>query len=172
MGPCPASSSRDLRGRGDYNRPVSRHYSLDEANALLPELRQVVERLRDERTDLVALRDAWRLRAGVDAELAPGAGGEDEDAELRRLRLRMRGIMDQMQADVAWMDERAIVLRDIETGLLDFPGLAGDREVWLCWRAGEDRVDWWHGTDDGFAGRRPANELAEGSASHRDPGGA
>ena len=76
----------------------------------------------------------------------------------------MRGIVDQMAADVAWLDERDIVLRDIATGLLDFPALAAGRQVWLCWRLGEDRVAFWHATDEGFAGRKPLAALPHGVA--------
>ena len=83
------------------------------------------------------------------------------DPELRRLRLRMRGIVDQMQADVAWLDDRSITLRDIPTGLLDFPALVSGRQVWLCWRLGEDDVAFWHGQDEGFAGRRPLANLPD-----------
>ncbi len=150
---------------GAYNPRVSRFYSLDEANALLPEVIEVAHRLREQRTGLVALSDAWRVQAGEEAGLMPGASPADEDPELRLLRLRMRGIMDQMQADMAWMDERSIVLRDIETGLLDFPASAAGRAVWLCWRFGESSVGWWHGMEEGFTGRRSVDALPGASAS-------
>jgi hypothetical protein len=145
---------------------VSRFYGPIEANALLPELVTVVTRLRDQREEIVGLRDAFRTREGhlVDELIAEVELPEGDDPELRRLRLRMRGIVDQMQADVAWLDERGIVLRDIPTGLLDFPALAAGRQVWLCWRLGEDRVAFWHGTDEGFAGRKPLAALPDGAA--------
>ncbi len=141
-------------------------YSLDDANRLLPELAQVAGRLRDQREELVALRDAYRDRESVVVtEVTGEAPGDDNgDDELRRLRLRMRGIVDQMQADVAWLDERSIMLRDIPTGLLDLPALAEGRPVWLCWRLGEDSVAFWHGQDDGFAGRLPLAFLGDGAA--------
>ena len=77
-----------------------------------------------------------------------------------RLRLRTRGLVDQMQADAAWLDERDIVLRDISTGLLDFPAEADGQPIWLCWRLGESSVTAWHTQEQGFAGRRPIEELA------------
>jgi hypothetical protein len=46
-------------------------------------------------------------------------------------------------------------VKDIDTGLLDFPSLRGGEEVLLCWRLGEDEVAWWHRPEDGFAGRQP-----------------
>jgi len=154
------------RRGGPYNRPVSRFYSLDDANDLVPELVVVATRLRTQRDDLVALRDKYRVREGDASSLviADDPAGEDGDPELRRLRLRMRGIVDQMQADVAWLDERSITLRDISTGLLDFPALLSGRPIWLCWRLGEAHVGYWHGQDEGFAGRRPLASLPDAPA--------
>ncbi len=149
-----------------YNLGVSRFFSLDDANALVPDLAVVVGRLRDERAGLVELRDAYRDREGalVEELIAEEPVLETDDPELRRLRLRMRGLVDQMQADVEWLDERGIVLRDIPTGLLDFPALVSGRQAWLCWRLGEDRVGFWHDADEGFVGRRPLATLPDESA--------
>ncbi len=137
---------------------MSRIYSLRDADAMVPEITVVVQRLRDLRDEVVTLRDAHRLREAA-LGIEP-SGSADDDAELLRLRLRTRGIVDQMQADAAWLDERDIVLRDISTGLLDFPGEADGRPIWLCWRLGEASVTAWHTPDEGFAGRRPIGELA------------
>lgn len=154
---------------------MSRFYSLDDADALVPDVAVVVERLRRQRSEIVTLRDAYRDResriladviaaggSDPDVAVAPGAETGDPDwadAELRRLRLRIRGLVDQMQADVAWLDARDIALRDISTGLLDFPALVAGRPVWLCWRLGEPAVSAWHPHDEGFSGRRPISEL-------------
>jgi hypothetical protein len=159
-------------GRRGYNPAVSRYYSLSDADAMVPDLAPVVDRLRLLRKEIVTLRDAYRLREGVLlAELitgtdgpSPSTGADDEarldaDPELARLRLRMRGLVDQMQADAAWLDDREIVLRDISTGLLDFPALASGRPIWLCWRLGEPSIAAWHPHDEGFSGRRPIAEL-------------
>ena len=150
---------------------MSRFYSIDDANALVPDLVVVIGRLQAQRDELIEIRDAYRRReegrGGVGRRCRPSVHRVDEDPddadaddpELRRLRLRMRGIVDQMQADVAWLDGRSITLRDIPTGLLDFPALVSGRQVWLCWRLGEDDVAFWHGQDEGFAGRRPLTNL-------------
>ena len=145
---------------------MPRFYGPIDANDLVPELATVVLRLRDERDELVGLRDAFRSRERdlIEDLISEVDLPDADDPELRRLRLRMRGIVDQMQADVAWLDDRGIVLRDIATGLLDFPALAGGRQVWLCWRLGEDRVEFWHGTEEGFAGRKPLTQLPDRAA--------
>ena len=71
----------------------------------------------------------------------------------------MQGVIDQMQAGVARIDELGVTLREIESGLVDFPALVSGRQVWLCWRLGEEEVGWWHELTAGVAGRRPLAEL-------------
>ena len=141
-------------------------FDVDAANAALPALRTILETLRDERGQLIELRDEFARQAALETaaggpapidqadETAPGA------EERRRLRLRMQGVIDQMQAGVARIDELGVTLREIETGLIDFPALASGRQVWLCWRLGEGDVEWWHELTDGFGGRRALIDLA------------
>jgi hypothetical protein len=160
---------------------MAKFFDIDDANSALPELRTILQTLRDERAQLIELRDEFARRAAQDATdaaaagepggEAPGSGGPagprvvpvDEESpaaeERRRLRLRMQGVIDQMQAGVARIDELGVTLREIETGLIDFPALVTGRQVWLCWRLGEGDVDWWHELDEGFGGRRPLAEL-------------
>ena len=72
----------------------------------------------------------------------------------------MQGLVDQMAAGVARIEAMGITLRDIGEGLVDFPALVNGRQVWLCWRNGEDSVEYWHSIDTGFSGRQPLSELA------------
>ena len=142
---------------------MTRFYDIDAANAALPELRTILETLRDERAQLIELRDEFARRAALETG-GPRVAPVDEDApgaeDRRRLRLRMQGVIDQMQAGVARIDELGVTLREIETGLIDFPALVTGRQVWLCWRLGEGDIDWWHELSEGFGGRRPLAELA------------
>jgi hypothetical protein len=102
---------------------------------------------------------------GGDLPMAGGDGSAEEAGTLTGLeraeliQLRIKGIVDQMGASVARIDAWGITLRDIESGLIDFPALVDGRQVWLCWRLGEDDVAWWHDLDSGFGGRRPLAEL-------------
>ena len=142
---------------------MTRLYDIDEANEALPEVEAILLALRDQRTELIRLRDAV-LRAGDhDDDGEAGQSAPDEtpapDAELRLVRLRMQGLIDQMQAGVIRLVERDVTLREIETGLIDFPAIANGRAIWLCWRLGEGDVDWWHEHEDGFAGRRRLADL-------------
>ena len=146
---------------------MTRFYDLDAANARLPELRVILGALREQRADLIRLRDqVLERQEAVEAgagRATEGSGDPDEaasDDELRLIRLRMQGVIDQMQAGVARIDALGITLREIETGLIDFPALVNGRQVCLCWRLGEDDVEWWHEITSGFSGRKPLIDLA------------
>ena len=119
-------------------------YTLDRANDRIPEISDMLTLLRTQRDELRELKATFDVAAGDDQ---------------RRFRLRMQGLVDQMQAAVARIDGWGITLRDIDSGLIDFPALVSGRQVWLCWRLGEGPVEWWHELDDGFSGRRPLVEL-------------
>ena len=139
---------------------MSRYYAIDEANALIPDAERILGALRDQREELIAARDRV-------LSLTPDDGADSpEAAEQKRLiRLRMQGLIDQMQAGVARLIELDITLRDIKTGLVDFPALLSGRPIWLCWRLGEPEVGHWHSHDEGFGNRRPLDELPAGRGS-------
>jgi len=151
---------------------VTRFYDIDAANATLPEVREILTVLAEHRLELIRLRDRLlELRA---EDGGGQTGGDDEGgpageapgrhdvavADEKRLRLRMQGIIDQMQASVARLEELSITLRDIQTGLIDFPALVSGRQVSLCWRLGEGQIEWWHELSEGFGGRRRLSDLA------------
>ena len=151
---------------GLESRHMSRFYDIDDANAAIPVIDGIVAILREQRAELVRLRDEV-LATGSGGEGAPaavtaptGAGEAPISNDLRVVRLRMQGLIDQMAAGVARIDGLGLTLRDIERGLVDFPALVSGRQVWLCWQPGEDVIGWWHDLETGFDGRRPLAELA------------
>ena len=135
---------------------MSRFYDIDEANATLAELGPILSTLVDQREQLVRLRD--HVLANGASGGAPEGGPAIAD-DLKYTRLRILGLIDQMTAGVARIDELGIALRDIPTGLVDFPALVNGRQIWLCWRRDEDAIHFWHDLDSGFGGRRPLIEL-------------
>lgn len=140
---------------------MSRFYAIDEANRVLPEVERILAALRGQRAELIALRDRVVAAAPPD-DAAPTA---DVAERIRLLRLGMQGLIDQMQAGVARLVDLDIMLRDISTGLIDFPALGSGRPIWLCWRLGETDVAHWHPHDEGFESRRPLSELPMGRSS-------
>jgi hypothetical protein len=118
-----------------------RRFSVEEANELLGGLRERLERIRDMRRKLLA-------SAEVVSDRAAGNGGGLEGASYFEA-------LQTLRQDVEAVIEAGAVLRDPETGLVDFPSEREGRRIFLCWRLGEDRVGYWHDEDSGFAGRRP-----------------
>ena len=135
---------------------MARFFDIDAANEALAEVGPLLATLADQRAELIRLRDRTPRRPRVCGRWP----GRDRRREAQRIRLRMQGIVDQMAAAVAQIDRLGITLRDIERGLIDFPALAGGRQVWLCWQLGEDAVEYWHELETGFGSRRPLIELA------------
>jgi hypothetical protein len=119
----------------------ARRYTADEATALLPELTAALARMRAARQ--LVLAGAERIRAGAPFDGAGGPPAEYWQA------------MATLRHEVEAFAERGILLRDAESGLLDFPAWIDGQEAYLCWVVGEERVGHWHRTQAGFSGRRP-----------------
>jgi hypothetical protein len=115
---------------------VTTFFDIDAANQALIEVEPLLANLADQRLELIRLRDRT-----LAAHQAAGVGGSEsvepmDEAEARRIKLRMQGVIDQMAAAVARIDALGITLRDIERGLIDFPAMASGRQIWLCWQLG------------------------------------
>jgi hypothetical protein len=132
---------------------VTRFYSIDQADARLRDLAPLLDKLRADRDSVATARaELERSRSGN--------GSADHAEELKAREDRIRELVYRMERYVSQLVAWDITLRDIETGLVDFPALVNGRQVCLCWRLGEDRVAWWHELDAGFGGRRPLIDLA------------
>jgi hypothetical protein len=118
-----------------------RLYSPEEATALLPELIEALGRIRSARQ--LMLERGERIRSS-----ALGNGGGEPGGEYWEA-------LAVLRREVESLTEQDILLRDPEMGLLDFPTRIDGRDVFLCWKQGEDRVRFWHGPETGFTGRRP-----------------
>lgn len=130
-----------------------RYFTVEEASTTLPEVERLVRRLRGLRDDATAAKAAFhalweRLSSGelvLDDLLA---AQRDVDARA-----------GEAAEAAARLAEIGCVLRDLDLGLVDFPARAGGAEVCLCWRLGEDAIRFWHGTTEGYAGRKPLSRL-------------
>lgn len=118
-----------------------RFFTVDEANAALDELRSRLPRLREARQRLIDTSE--RITSAVEVD-----GGGVEGSDWFRAQ-------EALKTELVWLADRGILLRDPETGLIDFPARRDGRRVFLCWRLGEDRVAWFHDEQTGFSGRRP-----------------
>jgi hypothetical protein len=118
-----------------------KHYTRDEARALLPQIRSWLKRLND----LQPQFDQCEQRLD-----SLRAGGADLGGELVNRWIRT---MADMQETLVEFFQRELQLKDLERGLVDFPSLLGSREVFLCWEQDEEDVEFWHDLDTGYAAR-------------------
>jgi hypothetical protein len=126
-------------------------FTRDEAEALLPQLRdEVLEMQRCKRAV-----DALRPGLARAAESASGNGHVKNEDELGAKRRQAEALVDEINTRLARINAMGVELKDVEQGLLDFPSEREGRTVYLCWKMGEERIEWWHELDTGFAGRQP-----------------
>jgi hypothetical protein len=131
-------------------RPV-RHFTPDEANAALEHVRPLVEQLVSCRGEhVVALERQEELERKI-----RGNGGGIPPAELAEATAEVDALARRLARLVDEINEHGAEVKDLDSGLTDFPALRRGETVLLCWQLGEDEIAFWHGTDDGFAGRRP-----------------
>ncbi len=116
-------------------------FTVDEANGMLGEAGAALERIRAARQ--VVFAQGERVHEG-----AGGNGGGPEGAEYLEAQ-------ETLKRDMEWFAEEGVILRDPESGLIDFPAEREGRVVYLCWQLGEDRITHWHEPETGFAGRQP-----------------
>jgi hypothetical protein len=128
-----------------------RTFTLDEANALLARLRPLAERLVEHKR---RLDEAEAARAAVLARIS-GNGGDITPTDVAELAARIEGEAAALAELLGEIQSHGAQVKDLDTGLLDFPALREGEIVLLCWRVGEDSIEYWHGLEEGFAGRKP-----------------
>jgi hypothetical protein len=134
---------------GDSSRV--RWFTPDEANALLPTLLPLVGALVERKGSLDA---AERRRTRLLGRIA-GNGGDITPGDVAEVAGEVERAAAAVAELVAEIQGHGVQVKDLDLGLLDFPWVREGEEVLLCWRLGEDSVAFWHGTDEGYAGRKP-----------------
>jgi hypothetical protein len=132
-----------------------RTFTLEEAQALLPVLESLLKRAIDGKksaeeieTRLQELRQRIFLSGGMQVNVVT----------VMRQRNELEKLVQQAKDAVAEIDSIGVQVKDLETGLLDFPCVVDGEIVLLCWKVGESRIEYWHTVEAGFRGRQPLDE--------------
>jgi hypothetical protein len=125
-----------------------RTYTIDEANALIPQVRAVLLQLAVQQRRLDASHAEMHRQLDADGDPDSAVAAGRQEAETADIREGMRTLLQHLS-------EMSVELRDLELGLVDFPAERDGAPVWLCWRLADARVAFWHPTDEGYATRRP-----------------
>jgi hypothetical protein len=130
---------------------ATRFFTVEEANEALETVRPLAEELVEHRR---AQRSAQVARAAIAARIS-GNGAPGQARELAAASAEVERATTAIASCVSAIQEAGALVKDLDEGLVDFPARRGDEEVLLCWRVGEGEIAYWHGLDEGFAGRRP-----------------
>lgn len=130
---------------------TTKYFTVADANTMLPWLREVVREMLHVQGQMNAITERIRILG----EQTKGNGGGAVGIELARRQEEFKKLSDAMESLVKRAEEKGCILRDVEKSIIDFPSLRDGREVYLCWRLGEDKVNFWHEMDKGLAGRQP-----------------
>jgi hypothetical protein len=139
---------------------AERLFTVAEANALLPELERIFQRLDPKLARMRELRD---LTEDFEAYYGEGPSeARSADREVYAGHLQERSDLDRsIQADIDAILALGCEVKDLHRGLIDFRARIRDEVAYLCWRRGEPRLGWWHTLGGGFAGRKPLSTQTE-----------
>ena len=134
-------------------------FTLDEAHSLLPVLRSLIKRAMDDKGVIEAVeKELQDLKHRI---LLSGGLFVDVPAVAHRRAERDKAFQD-IKDTLAEIDAIGVQVKDLDIGLLDFPCAVGDEIVLLCWKYGEEKIEFWHGMEEGFKGRKPIDERIRG----------
>lgn len=150
----------------EMDEPVERLFALEEAEQLLPELKSLL-------TGVIKKR---QLVQGIDKEFAQiqnrillYGGILPPHAHLTGKRAERDAYLEAIKDALEQIAGTGCVVKDLDQGLIDFPSVMDDEQVYLCWKLGEERIRFWHHVHEGFAGRKPIDPARRDDVSGSKP---
>jgi hypothetical protein len=138
---------------------ANKHFDRHEAEDLLPTLTSWLKQARGEKQKIDAYKEELRQAASrimvLGGTFPPFGDLLRKKSEYEAAAARLSVIVDQVQ-------DTGCLVKDLDEGLVDFPSLLEGEEIYLCWKLGEERIEFWHGIEEGFAGRKPLDEPRPG----------
>jgi hypothetical protein len=129
---------------------MAKLFTREEAEALLPEIEPLLQEIRELGREIAE----HEAHLQVD-QLKLMSNGHKPPPDTETLQNDVRILDHRIQANVEAILAMEVIVKDLAEGLVDFPSLLHGREVYLCWKLGEDGIHWWHEIEAGFAGRQP-----------------
>ncbi|MFL6495044.1 MAG: DUF2203 domain-containing protein [Nitrososphaera sp.] len=120
-------------------------YTPQTADKALPEVKRLFEGIIALKNHVVGLQE--EIQAVIDS------GSPFED--FMRKKQELNTAVTNLYKAIEQLEATGVIIKSVDEGLLDFPSMRFDEEVWLCWKVGENRIKFWHGKEEGFTGRKP-----------------
>ena len=127
------------------------HFTIQEANKVLP---SVIKKFKD----IVNMKNEVQ-RIQTEMETNPRYMSSFKDYVIKKQELN--SAISNLYKSIEDLENTGVMIKSIEEGLLDFPSIRFNEEVWLCWKEGETEIKFWHGKDEGFMGRKPLSVSDE-----------
>ena len=130
---------------------VEKHFTIEEAEQMLPMIEKVIKRT-------IKLNKALDLLSSIEMEVY-----DDDYENLRRitkLNKHFHKLSYEFYANIEEIEGAGCIIKDLEIGIIDFYSRFDGREIFLCWRLGEKKIMFWHEVDSGYAGRKPIIDLS------------
>jgi hypothetical protein len=125
------------------------HFTLKEANAMLPSVTKKFKNIVTLKNDLV------RIQSEMESD--PRYMSSFKEYVIKKQELNYS--ISNFYKAIEELEGTGVVIKSIDEGLLDFPSLRFNEEIWLCWKEGETEIKFWHGKDEGFNGRKPVENV-------------
>src|SRR5438105_8014718 len=124
------------------------------ANKVLPEVKRRFNSIVYQKNNIVALQEELQRITESNSSIKKFIIKKQE----------LNSAVSNLYRSIEKLEDLGVVIKSVDDGLLDFPSMRFDEEVWLCWKAGETEIKFWHGKDEGFMGRKPL--MQEGFPSY------
>jgi len=144
---------------------MPRFFTLKEAEDCLPRLEEWLRGAMEAKQEIVA---AEKELQSVATRIHFSGGMELNPSDVAGQRLIKEQGIERLKQTMQQIEDAGCLVKDLDIGLIDFPALLDAKEVYLCWKMGEDRITYWHNVDEGFAGRKPiVGSFGEGEGPLR-----
>ena len=125
------------------------HFTLEQANKMLPSVIEKFNTVLDVKEQVVRIQ--------TDFETNPKYMANFKDYIIKKQELN--SAITKFYKSIEDLEATGVSVKSIDQGLLDFPSLMFNEEIWLCWKQGETEIKFWHGKDEGFNGRKPIESV-------------
>lgn len=134
---------------------MSRHFRIEQAERLLPEVENEV---RIAVTLKSQYDDAEAELESIARHVMMSGGAQVDRGQLTKLKVRRDALAARLKEAVETIQQYGCLIKDLDMGLVDFPTRLRGQEVYLCWKLGESQIEFWHGVDEGYRGRKRINQ--------------
>ena len=120
-------------------------FTVDKANTILPLVKKKFDEILCCKNNVMDIQE----------ELQNLSDSNCSFEKFIKKKQELNHIVTSLYKMIQELEDMGIMVKSVDEGLLDFPSIRDDKEIWLCWKAGENKVKFWHGKDEGFMGRKP-----------------